>query len=255
MYVSQGHVSAGEASQALSQSRLRWLRATEQLDIKSTKLRTRMLGLTQLLAGEQEKAVVLHDFVKSLPFACVADYSQLKASDVLKLGAGDCFTKVMLFVALLRAAGIPARLRFVSLPVHFLRGIVEPEEATIMHAMTEVYLNERWLVTDSYVPDLPLQLAACERLTRENRPMGYGVHLHGAMYWSGKSDASAQCSTQDESSLPTVDWGVADDPLSFYADSSHSQLRRNFATRLKWRLAAPLVNKRVAALRSSLETA
>jgi Transglutaminase-like superfamily len=244
-------VSAGEATQTSRESRSRWLRATAQLDIKSTKLRTRMMALTQLLASERDKAVAIHDFVKSIPFGCVADYSKLKASDVLKLGAGDCFTKGMLFVALLRAAGIPARLRFVSLPVHFLRGVIEPEEASIMHAMAEVHLDNRWLVTDSYVPDMPLQLAARERLTKENRMMGYGVHLHGAMYWAGNADASAQCHVKDESSLPTVDWDVADDPMSFYADPSHSELRRNFATRLKWRLAAPMVNKRVAALRSA----
>jgi hypothetical protein len=250
MYLSQNLASAGEVSSSLEPPPSRWLRATAQLDIKSTKLRTRMMAITQLLASEREKAVALHDFVKSMPFGCIADYSQLKASGVLKLGQGDCFTKGMLFVALLRAAGIPARLRFVSLPVHFLRGIVEPEEATIMHAMTEVYLGERWLVTDSYVPDLSLQIAACERLAHEKRAMGYGVHIKGTLYWTGQTDASAQCHAQDDSSLPTVDWGVADDPLSFYADPSHSELRRNFATRLKWRLAAPLVNKRVAALRA-----
>jgi hypothetical protein len=255
MYLSQGHVSAGEALQTPKESRSRWLRATSQLDIKSTKLRTRMMALTQLLPSDREKAVAIHDFVKGMPFGCVADYSQLKASDVFKLGAGDCFTKGMLFVALLRAAGIAARLRFVSLPVHFLRGIVEPEEATIMHSMAEVNLDGRWLVTDSYVPDLPLQMAARERLAQEKRTMGYGVHLHGAMYWTGDADASSQCHPKDDSSLPTVDWDVADDPMSFYADPSHSELRRNFATRLKWRLAAPMVNKRVAALRSASSAA
>ncbi|MBS7808012.1 transglutaminase-like domain-containing protein [Variovorax sp. PCZ-1] len=228
---------------------MRWLKATPQLDITSTKLRTRMMALTQLLATPREKAVAIHDFVKSLPFGCSADYSPLKASDVLKLGHGDCFTKGMLMVALLRCAGIPARLRFMSLPVHFLRGIIDAEESTIVHAMAEVFLEDRWIVTDSYVPDEALQLAANARLVHENRSMGYGVHIHGSLYWTGKDDASAQCDEKDPSSLPTVDWGVADDPNSFYDHPSHSELRRNFATRLKWRLAAPVVNKRVAAIR------
>jgi hypothetical protein len=251
MYVSQGHLSAGEVSDSLGEMRARWLKASPQLDIKSTKLRTRMMALTQLRATEREKAVAIHDFVKSLPFGCVADYSQLKASDVLKLGHGDCFTKGMLMVALLRCAGIPARLRFVSLPVHFLRGIIDLQESTIVHAMAEVYLNDRWIVTDSYVPDEALQLAANARLRQENRALGYGVHINGSMYWTGRQDASAQCYDNDPSSLPTVDWDVADDPMSFYADPSHSELRRNFVARLKWRLAASVVNKRVAAIRSA----
>jgi hypothetical protein len=254
MYLSQGHLSSGEPTDAQSLDRSRWLKASRQLDIKSTKLRTRMHALTQLLHTNQEKAVAIHDFVKSLPFGCVADYSALKASDVLKLGYGDCFTKGMLMVALLRCAGIPARLRFVSLPVHFLRGVIDAEEATIMHAMAEVLLEDHWIVTDSYVPDKSLQLAACAKLSQEKRSMGYGVHCKGAMHWTGRRDASAQCHESDPSSLPTVDWGVADDPISFYADASHSELRRNFATRLKWRLAAPLVNKRVEALRAAHST-
>ena len=248
---SQAQVLTSEANVAEERSRSRWMRATEQLDIKSTKLRTRMMAITQLLPTSQEKAIAIHDYVKSLPFGCVADYSQLKATDVLKLGYGDCFTKGLLMVALLRAASIPARLRFVSLPVHFLRGIIEPEESTIMHAMAEVYLDNRWLVTDSYVPDLPFQQAAQARLANEKSSLGYGIHLRGDLYWGGKRDASAQCHETDPSSLPTVDWGVADDTMSFYADPSHSELRRNFATRLKWRLAAPLVNKRVKALRQA----
>lgn len=251
MFLSQGQVSAGEAAEASERSRSRWLRASGQLDIQSTKLRTRMMAITQLLPTSQEKAVAIHDFVKSLPFGCVADYSELKASDVLRQAMGDCFTKGLLMVALLRCAGIPARLRFVSLPVHFLRGIIDPGESTIMHAMAEVYLDDRWLVTDSYVPDAAFQLSAQALLMKENRSLGYGIHLHGDVYWGGKREASAQCHETDPSSLPTVDWGVADDPMAFYADPSHSELRRNFATRLKWRLAAPLVNKRVAALRKA----
>jgi hypothetical protein len=251
MYVSQASMPSGESLHVSDRSRARWLRESAQLDIKSTKLRTRMMALTQLLPNEREKAIVIHDFVKSLPFGCVADYSQLKASDVLKMGQGDCFTKGMLMVALLRCAEIPARLRFVSLPVHFLRGIIDAEDSTIMHAMAEVYLDGRWRITDSYVPDPVFQQVAQAKLAQEKRNMGYGIHLRGDLFWDGKRHASAQCHEGDADSLPTVDWGVADDPVAFYADPSHSELRRNFATRLKWRLAAPVVNKRVAAIRAA----
>jgi Transglutaminase-like superfamily len=235
----------GEAS-------LRWVRGTQHLDVMSTKLRTRVFSLTQLLPTDQAKAVAVHDFVKGIPFGCVANYSSLTASDVIKLGHGDCFTKGMLFVAMLRSIRIPARLRFMSLPVQFLRGVIESEEATIMHAAAEVYLNKQWWMTDTYVPDALMQEAARRKLLTEDKKLGYGIHVAGKVYWDGASHALAQCSSADVSSLPVVDWGVADDPVSFYAEESHSELRRNFASRLKWRLAAPLVNKRVAALRSSM---
>jgi hypothetical protein len=245
-----GLAGDGEAQYPSSEASLRWLRGTRQLDVMNTGLRARVKSLTQLLYTDREKAVAIHDYVKSLPFACVPDYASLMASDILKLGHGDCSSKGMLFVAMLRVAKIPARLHFVSLPTHFLRGIVPVEDATLMHAMAEVRIEGNWWVVDSYVTDEVLQVSARELLRHEDRKLGYGIHLDGAMYWDGQSHASAQCSPADPDSLPTVDWGLADDPQSFYADESHSQLRHNFVTRLKWRMAAPKVNKRVAAIRA-----
>jgi Transglutaminase-like superfamily len=249
MYVTQSQVSSGEAADIISPTLGRWLRETEQLDITTPKLRTRMLSLTQLQLTDRDKAVAIHDFVKSLPFGVITDQTEHTASDVLKIGHGDCFSKGMLMVALLRCAGVPARLRFVSLPMHFLRGLIDAGDSSIVHALAEVWIEGNWVTTDTYVPDEAMQLAAITRLAHENRDLGYGVHRRGSVYWLGKKDASAQCHAGDDSSLPTVDWGVADDPKSFYSDPSHSELRRNFVTRIKWLLAAPLVNKRVATLR------
>lgn len=251
MFINSAGFAAGELLHSTGEAGLRWLRATQQLDILAPKLRTKVISLTQLKTTPQEKAVAIYDFVKSMPFACVADYAALKASDVLKAGQGDCFTKGMLFVAMFRVASIPARLRFVSLPVGFLRGVAELEDASIMHAMAEVFVADHWWVVDSYVPDLILQKKARSKLIAEGLQMGYGVHVYGDEHWDGASHASSQCSADDMGSLPIVDWGFADDPGSFYAQDSHSELRRNFAMRLKWRLAASLVNKRVAALRQS----
>jgi hypothetical protein len=241
-----------ELSHSASEANLRWLLGTHQLDVMSPKLRTRVLSLTQLKVTDQEKAVAIYDFVKAMPFACVADYSILNASDVLRAGSGDCFTKGMLFVAMLRSAQIPARLRFASLPTHFLRGIIEMEEASILHAMAEVRIHEEWWVVDSCVPDMVLQQMARIQLMSQGLRSGYGIHINGDIHWDGTSHASSQCSATDPDSLPVVDWGFADDPESFYAQASHSDLRRNFANRLKWRLATPMVNKRVAAIRKDM---
>jgi hypothetical protein len=252
MFLNSAGFGAAEQSFGSSEAELRWLRGTHQLDVMSPKLRTKVLSLTQLKVTDQEKAVAIYDFVKAMPFACVADYSILTASDVLKMGRGDCFTKGMLFVAMLRAAQIPARLRFASLSTHFLRGIIEPGEASIVHAMAEVRIHEEWWVVDSYVPDMVLQQMARTQLMTQGLRLGCGIHINGDIHWDGASHASSQCSATDPDSLPVVDWGFADDPESFYAQASHSDLRRNFATRLKWRLAAPMVNKRVAAIRKGL---
>jgi hypothetical protein len=243
-FAANAHLDSGESS-------LRWLKSTRSLDTMHPSI---WHAVDQVSMGRKTQlatALAIHDLVKRMPFACAPDYSALTASDVLQLERGDCFTKGMLFVALLRAANIPARMRFMSIPTHFLRGIIAVPEPFIMHAMAEVYLNEQWWATDTYVPDPELMNAALSKLKTEGKSMGYGIHRQGATHWDGCSHASAQCTSFDAKSAPMVDWGVSDDPETFYSDETHEKLRRNFVSRLKWHVAAPMVNAKVAALRDA----
>ncbi len=231
------------------EARNAWLRETPQLDISTPKLRAVMGLVTNGLRDERRKALAVHAYVKSLPFGCIADFLHTKASDVLRLGYGDCHTKGLLFVALLRAANVPARLRFVTLPKRFLSGLIDTGNATMTHAVAEVYLDSRWHQTDTYVVDAPLGRAARQLLTEQHAQQGYGVHLQGDDDWNGLHDAHAQSTAHDPSSLPVVDWGVAHDPAHFYANESHAALRHTFAVRVKWMLGAQLVNRKVEQVR------
>jgi Transglutaminase-like superfamily len=136
--------------------------------------------------------VLIHDYIKSLPFGCVAGFGHVPAGQVLRSGRGDCHTKGTLFVALLRSAGLPARLRFVTLPSTFLRGIIDLGQNTITHAIGEVYLQDRWVQTDTYVTDAILEGRALALLQKENSILGYGVHASGKKYWDGQHDAHGQ---------------------------------------------------------------
>jgi transglutaminase-like putative cysteine protease len=101
------------------EARTVWLRETPQLDISSPKVRLWATQLTRDVNTVRGKAVALHDHVKTLPFGCIAQFTHTKASDVIRIGYGDCHTTGLLFVASLRAAKVPARLRFVTLPTRF----------------------------------------------------------------------------------------------------------------------------------------
>jgi Transglutaminase-like superfamily len=231
------------------EARMAWLRETTQLDISTSRVRILAAKLTQLVQTDRNKAVVIHDHVKTLPFGCVADFLHTKASDVIKLGYGDCHTKGVLFVALLRAAHIPARLRFVTLPSRFLTGLIDTGSETMTHAIAEVYLDTRWVQTDTYVVDAALNREARELLLAENNFQGYGVHSMADQDWTGFDHAYAQCAKGDPTSLPVVDWGVDHDPAHFYADASHAALRHSFTMRVKWMLGAQIVNRKVEKIR------
>ena len=126
-----------------------WLGSTRLLDLDDPKLRIQAMSLTQLSDTDTQKVVAIHEFIKAMPFGCVAGFDHVPAAAVLRAGYGDCHTKGTLFVALLRRVGLPARLRFVTLSSAFLYGIITPPHNTIIHAIGEVYLDGRWVQTDT----------------------------------------------------------------------------------------------------------
>ena len=233
------------------QGRELWLRETRQLDISTSAVRILATKLTQLASGDAAKAVAIHNYVKSLPFGCVPDMVGTSASDVLRLGYGDCHAKGVLFVALLRSAGIAARLHFVTLPTRFLRGLIDTGSQTMTHAVGEVWLDDGWLQTDTYVVDTAFGRAARKLLHGEGAQLGYGVHLQGDDQWGGIDHAHAQCAMLDPESLPVVDWGSTHDAATFYGNENHAALRHSFGVRMKWMLGAMVVNKKVAQIRAS----
>jgi len=228
-----------------------WLGATRLLDLDDPKLRIRAMRVTQLAASDTQKAIFLHDFVKSLPFGCVAAFNHVPAAGVLRAGHGDCHTKGTLFVALLRSVGIPARLRFVLLSSSFLKGIIEIPQGQITHAVAEVYLKGRWVQTDTYVPDEPFETQALALLKKRNETIGLGVHIDALRDWDGCQSAHSQYCDEDPASLPMRDLGVAHDPEHFYSDESNEEFQLGWLTRVKWVLAAAVVNRRVDQIRDS----
>jgi hypothetical protein len=76
------------------------------------------------------------------------------AIEVLRSKKGVCFNKASLQIALLRAVGIPARYRLeevssLALKPYLPRELYELLPKTVVHALAEVYLNERWLGCDA----------------------------------------------------------------------------------------------------------
>ena len=228
-----------------------WLESTQLLDLDDPKLRIQAMRITQLASSALQKAVLIHDFVKALPFGCVAAFDHIPAAAVLRAGRGDCHTKGTLFVALLRAAGVPARLRFVSLSTKFLAGIIDIPQESITHALGEVYLSGRWVQTDTYVTDEQFEMRALRKLKEQGLRIGLGIHVNADRNWSGHQASHAQYSDQDPSSLPLKDLGFAHDPKYFYSDRSNQERQRSWTTRLKWMLVATVVNHRVEKIRLS----
>jgi Transglutaminase-like superfamily len=231
------------------EARLMWQRETAQLDFNTVKVRIQATKLTQLCVDETAKAVAVHNYVQSLPLVFAPDFLRTKASDVIRLGHGDCHTKGILFVALLRALGLPARLRFVASPVRFLAGFIDTHTTSMSCALGEVFLNGRWCQTDTYVADNAFAKEARELLSREHHFAGYGLHAMGERRWEGLEDMHAHRSPADPDSMPIMDWGVGHDPEHFYADKMHAPSHHSLQGRTRWLSGAAKINRKVNQIR------
>ncbi len=231
------------------EARLMWQRETAQIDFNSVKLRIQATKLTQLCANETAKAVAVHNYVQSLPLVFAPDFLRTKASDVVRLGHGDCHTKGILFVALLRALGLPARLRFLTSPVGFLAGFIDVHTASMSCAVGEVFLNGRWCQTDTYVADGAFAQEARKLLSLEHHFAGYGVHAMGERRWDGMEDMHAHRSLADPTSMPIMEWGVAHDPAHFYAEKVHAPSHHSLQGRTQWLSGAAKINRKVQQIR------
>jgi transglutaminase-like putative cysteine protease len=233
----------------------RWLANTPLLQHDHPKIRLTAKKLTALRGAPREQALACFQYVRAMPFGCIADSVGTSAVGVLNSGRGDCHTKSTLMIALLRSLGIPARMRFVTMKPDFLHGIADLGGSPIEHAYTEVLLDEQWLGLDSYVVDPKLAVAAKTRLRIEQRKLGYGMHREGTIHWDGKTNAFGQFTTDDPDSMPLHDWGAFDDPYQFYSSVAYVRQRLSLAGRLKWMVGARVVNRRVNVLRAQFAKA
>jgi transglutaminase-like putative cysteine protease len=191
-----------------------------------------------------EHAILIHNYVRdSILFGWSGRFWNENASEVLRTGRGYCNTKSTLFAALLRSVGIPCRLQFVNISSEILDGIIDPRTPYVEHTYTDVFNTEkkRWCHVDSYIVDVPLATAAKEKLTRENKVIGYGLHRDGQSDWNGIDDTFIQYVTNSELNqklkrpLSTQTYGRYDDIGTFYAAAHQHGAQDPLSNRLlKW---------------------
>jgi hypothetical protein len=84
-----------------------------------------------------------------------------KASDVIRRKMGNCTNKSVAMVAMLRAAGIPARLHYYSIKKEGVQSLLSPfallftPDVIPLNARTEVFLAGKWIILETELdPDL-----------------------------------------------------------------------------------------------------
>ena len=226
-----------------------YLSATPLLNYQNPAIQTLIAQRGWLALPVGERIGAAYDFVRNEILFGYNSEDALPASKVLTDGYGQCNTKGILLMALLRALGIPCRFRGFTIDKGLQRGVV-PElvyplaPRDIIHSWVEVLYREEWLELEGFILDQgvlsALQTAFPERSSLCAYGAGTDCLQKPNVTWTGQS-------TYIQKTGINRDFGVFDSPDAFYSD--HRQLTgfRGLIYRL---IIRHWMNKRVGQIRA-----
>lgn len=197
-----------------------YLKATSLLDYQHPLIKTTISKFNWHHLNTRDQIKFIYNFVRNdILFGFNID--EIPASEVLKEGIGQCNTKSILFMALLRAVGIPCRLHGFTIDKQLQAGIMNEEVLDMMpdeisHTWVEVYFEQQWfdmegiILDEQYLRGLQIQFANTQK-----QFTGYAVatsDLHNPQIdWHGNN------STYIQKEGIMQDFGIYADPDSFFA--------------------------------------
>ncbi|MFW5893364.1 MAG: transglutaminase domain-containing protein [Bacillota bacterium] len=157
------------------------LKATRMADYRHPDLQALIEREGWLGLATEEKIRAIHAHVRDAVKFGYNATDRLKASDVYKQGYGQCNTKAVLLLALLRAAGVPARLRALDVESGFQKELVPKVFRPFMpkrflHTQVLVEHEEKTRVLEGFILDRAYIEGVRRLADTEKEPfIGYAV--------------------------------------------------------------------------------
>lgn len=219
-----------------------WLGSTRLMDLDDPRLRMRAASLVQLCRGDREKALAIYGYVKRLTYLRSFKMGPRTARAVLDSGSGDGPDKATLMIALLRLAGVPARMRVVLMRGEIMRGLVDRLEA-ISRPFVEAWIDGQWLRTDTYIFDAAYMASARQALREANATWGYGVHVESPMLWTALESTLMSPLPLESDPMVIQDMGCFHDADDYMASPGFRARHTVFARYLRWNLLVPRMRR------------
>jgi transglutaminase-like putative cysteine protease len=230
----------------------RYLRPTPLLDYHAASIEALIDERGWAALPESERIGAIYDFVRDEIAFGYNRTDDLPASAVLADGFGQCDTKAILLMALLRATGIPCRLHGAVVEKRLQRGVAPAVayrlwRADIRHSWVEVRHEGSWLGLDGVVLDGAYLDGVRAKLGESARGafVGYAVGTYDIadppVEWRGTHTAIQTAAFARE-------LGTYDDPDGFYRACGS-----NFTGLRGWIFRHVLrqrMNRKVAAIRA-----
>ncbi|MCC7312215.1 MAG: transglutaminase family protein [Sulfuritalea sp.] len=201
---------------------------------------------------EFERVGAIYRFVRDEIAFGYNERDDLPASRVLEDGYGQCNTKTILLMALLRAAGIACRLHGATIHKRLQKGVVSglfyllaPE--SILHTWAEVKGERGWTALEGVILDKPYLDGVRQFAPSGTRCMlGYAVGTDNwdapAIEWEGSDTAIQQTGVNR-------DYGTFGDPDAFYL--RHGGNLSGIKSWLYRHAVRHLMNRKVARIRAA----
>lgn len=192
-----------------------YLEETLLLNFSANKIQKLIEDRSWRNLNQNDKINSVYDFVRDEITFGYNKYDELTAEEILQDGYGQCNTKSILLMALLRALDIPCRIHGFYIHKRMQKGaltgimyILAPK--LIVHAWTEVFYKNEWIALEGVIIDsLYLDKVKCKLSRISNNDLGYGIsvkdHTKINVCWEGKS-------TYIQSASITNDLGIYNNP-------------------------------------------
>ena len=195
------------------------LAATPLLDFHHPSIESLVTQRGWRALNPDQRIGAVYDFVRNeIPFG-YNEGDELPASRVLADGLGQCNTKGVLLMALLRAVGVPCRFHGFTIHKALQKGAVTGlayllAPRSIVHSWVEVALDGRWLNLEGFILDDAYLGRLQQRFAGARAFCGYGAAtpdlMNPGVQWCGRD-------TYIQKDGINHDFGVFDSPDAFFA--------------------------------------
>ena len=228
----------------------RYLKETRMLNYSDERIQRLIKDRKWKNSDKFECLKAIYNFVRDeILFGYNVDDSIL-ASQVLSDGYGQCNTKGTLFMALLRACGIPCRVHGFTIDKKLQKGamtgfVYKSAPKNVFHSWVEVYFEEQWYELEAFI----LDKAYLTKLQEKNSDCigafcGYGVAVKDFKHPVIDFDRN---NTYIQSKGINQDFGVYDSPDELLKE--HHQEISGVKAFLYRNLGRHLMNRNVRRIR------
>jgi hypothetical protein len=202
--------------------------------------------------SDKDKILNIYNFVRDEIMFGYNEDDEILASNVIIDGQGQCNTKGILFMALLRSVGIPCRFHGFTIDKKLQKGAITGiwyflAPKNIIHSWIEIFYKDAWLNIEGFILDLKY-LTALQKTFEDCKTdfCGFGVStknfLKPEVYWNENN-------TYIQKEGINQDLGIFDDPDSFFR--IHRQELNKIKKILYKNFVRKLMNKNVSRIRAS----